>query len=100
MKPYIDLQGASGAVYRYKLAEDRDPRTTIAGNFVFVDAGGAVVYAGEANNLHSAANRFPEAAKKHKAEHLYTRLNVSGASRADELQDILAALKPAMNTGE
>jgi hypothetical protein len=82
------------------LAEDRDPRTTIAGNFVFVDATGTVVYAGEANNLHGAGNRFPEAAMKHKAEYLYTRLNVSGASRSDELQDIVAALKPAMNKGE
>lgn len=100
MKPYIDLQGASGAVYRYKLAEDRDPRTTIAGNFVFVDAAGSIVYAGEANNLHGAGSRFPEAALKHKAEYLYTRLNVSGASRSDELQDILAAAKPAMNKGD
>ena len=100
MKPYIDLQGASGAVYRYKRAADREPRTTIAGNFVFVDATGTVVYAGEANNLHGAGNRFPEAAMKHKAEFLYTRLNVSGASRADELQDIVAAVKPVMNKGE
>ncbi|MFZ0268562.1 hypothetical protein [Caulobacter sp.] len=97
MKLYIDLQGASGAVYRYKLAEDRDPRTTIAGNFVFIDAQGVVIYAGEANNLHGAANRFPEAALKHKAEYLYTRLNVSGASRSDELQDIVAAVSPVMN---
>ena len=100
MKPYIDLQGASGAVYRYKLAEDRDPRTTIAGNFIFVDASGTVVYAGEANNLHGAGNRFPEASQKHKAEYLYTRLNVSGASRTDELHDIIAAVKPVMNKGE
>lgn len=100
MKPYIDLQGASGAVYRYKLAEDRDPRTTIAGNFVFIDAAGTVVYAGEANNLHGAGARFPEGAQKHKAEYLYTRLNVSGASRTDELQDLLTALHPAMNKGE
>ena len=100
MKQYIDLQGASGAVYRYKLAEDRDPRTTIAGNFVFADAAGTIVYAGEANNLHGAGNRFPEAAMKHKAEYLYTRLNVSGASRSDELQDIVAAVKPVMNRGE
>jgi hypothetical protein len=100
VKPYIDLQGASGAVYRYKLAEDRDPRTTIAGNFIFVDAAGSVIYAGEANNLHGAGNRFSEAAQKHKAEHLYTRLNVSGVSRSDELQDILTALNPVMNRGE
>ncbi len=57
MKPYIDLQGASGAVYRYKLAEDRDPRTTIAGNFVFVDATGTIVYAGE--DQQSARGRQP-----------------------------------------
>jgi hypothetical protein len=97
VKLYIDLQGASGAVYRDKRAEDRDPRTTIAGNFVFIDAQGTVIYAGEANNLHGAANRFPEAALKHKAEYLYTRLNVSGASRSDELQDIVAAVSPVMN---
>jgi len=100
VKPYIDLQGASGAVYRYKLAEDHDPRTTIAGNFIFVDAAGTVVFAGEANNLHGAANRFPEASMKHKAEYLYTRLNVSGASRSDELQDIIAAVRPVMNKGD
>ncbi len=40
MKPYIELKGASGAVYRYKLAEDADPRTTIAGNFIYLDAQG------------------------------------------------------------
>ena len=53
MKPYIDLKGASGAVYRYKLAEDHDPRTTIAGNFVYIDDAGTVLMAGEANNLHA-----------------------------------------------
>ena len=97
MKLYIDLQGASGAIYRYKLAEDGDPRTTIAGNFVYVDAAGRVVYAGEANNLHSAAGRWTEAVSRHKATHLYTRLNVSGASRSEEYQDLLAALNPPMN---
>ncbi|AYV48359.1 hypothetical protein CFHF_25370 [Caulobacter flavus] len=97
MKPYIDLKGASGAVYRYKLAEDRDPRTTIAGNYLYVNAEGVVVFAGEANNLHDSTRGFAEAAEKHGAEHLYTRLNVSGASRADELADLLSELSPAGN---
>ena len=97
MKLYIDLQGASGAVYRYKLAEDGDPRTTIAGNFVYVDAAGHVVYAGEANNLHSAGTRWSEAVARHKATHLYTRLNVSGASRTEEFKDLVEALNPIMN---
>ena len=100
MKPYIDLKGASGAVYRYKLAEDHDPRTTIAGNFVYVDEAGTVLMAGEANNLHASGARFSEAAEKHGATLLYTRLNVSGASRTDEYNDLMAALDPVMNREE
>jgi len=97
VKPYIDLKGASGAVYRYKLAEDRDPRTTIAGNYLYLNAEGDVVFAGEANNLHDSTRGFSEAAEKHAAEYLYVRLNVSGAARADELADLLAALSPVGN---
>ncbi|PVM84116.1 hypothetical protein DDF62_24280 [Caulobacter radicis] len=100
MKPYIDLKGASGAVYRYKLAEDRDPRTTIAGNYLYVNAEGVVVFAGEANNLHDSTRGFSEAADKHGAEHLYIRLNVSGAARADELADLLAELSPVGNPAQ
>lgn len=99
MKPYIELKGASGAVYRYKLAEDADPRTTIAGNFVYLDGKGVVVFAGEANNLIGANARWSEAVTRHGATHLYTRLNVSGASRADEYADIVIALDPVMNRG-
>lgn len=97
MKPYIELKGASGAVYRYKLAEDADPRTTIAGNFVYVDAKGVVLFAGEANNLVGANARWSDAVTRHGATALYTRLNVSGASRAEEHADVIAALNPVMN---
>lgn len=97
MKPYIELKGASGAVYRYKLAEDADPRTTIAGNFVYLNADGAVLLAGETNNLIAANERWSEAVVRHGATGLYTRLNVSGASRAEEHADIIAALHPVMN---
>ena len=97
MKPYIELKGASGAVYRYKLAEDADPRTTIAGNFVYVDGAGVVLFAGEANNLIGANARWSEAVARHGAAHLYTRLNVSGASRAEEHADVVTALNPVMN---
>ena len=99
MKLYIELKGASGAVYRYKLAEDADPRTTIAGNFVYIDGKGAVLFAGEANNLVGATARWSEAVTRHGATHLYTRLNVSGASRAEEHADIVSAIDPVMNRG-
>jgi hypothetical protein len=97
VKLYIELKGASGAVYRYKLAEDADPRTTIAGNFVYIDAKGAVLFAGETNNLIGATARWPEAQTRHGASALYTRLNVSGASRAEEHTDLVTALDPVMN---
>lgn len=100
MKPYIELKGASGAVYRYKLAENGDPNTTIAGNYVYVDSKGAVIYAGEANNLIDSKGRWSEAYSRHGATWLYTRLNVSGASRADEYSDIVIALQPIMNKAD
>ena len=97
MKPYIELKGASGAVYRYKLAENGDPATTIAGNYVYVDSKGTVVFAGEANNLIDSKARWSEAYSRHGPTWLYTRLNVSGASRADEYSDIVIALQTVMN---
>ncbi len=100
MKPYIELKGASGAVYRYKLADNGDPNTTIAGNYVYVDANGDVVFAGEANNLVDAKGRWSEASTRFGAAGLYTRLNVSGASRADEYSDIVIALQPVMNQAD
>ncbi|WP_425998990.1 hypothetical protein [Caulobacter sp. DWR1-3-2b1] len=99
MKQYIELKGASGAIYRYKLAEDADPRTTIAGNFIYLDAKGVVVFAGEANNLIGATARWSEAQSRHGATTMYTRLNVSGASRAEEHTDLVTALDPVMNRG-
>ena len=84
----------------YKLAENGDPATTIAGNYVYVDAKGAVVFAGEANNLIDAKTRWSEAYARHGATWLYTRLNVSGASRADEYSDLVIALQPVMNQAD
>ena len=100
MKPYIAIKGASGAVYRYKLAENGDPNTTIAGNYLYVDARGNVVFAGEANNLVDAKGRWSEAYARYGATWLYTRLNVSGASRADEYSDIVIAIQPIMNQAD
>ena len=38
MDTKIDLRGASGAVYRFRLADDGSAKTTISGNFVYVRA--------------------------------------------------------------
>ena len=55
MKEQIEFKGASGAAYRFRIAENGDPKTTISGNFVYVrDAGEPeIVYVGATTNLAS-----------------------------------------------
>ena len=100
MNSHIDLPGQSGALYRYRLAENADPRTPIGGNYVYVrEVKGKpeVLLAGETNNLsHGAKERWGEAEAKG-ATHLFVRFNVAGSARAHELKDLLEALHPAMN---
>lgn len=71
------------------------------GGYVYVKLDGAtpvILFAGETDNLFmGAVDRWSEATSKHGATHLYTRLNVSGQTRRDELRDILRAHRPSMN---
>ena len=101
MKEVIEFTGASGAAYRFRLAENGDPKTTISGNFIYVraaDANPTVVYAGATTNLASGVReKWEEAVKEHGATHIYTRLNIASAARTQELEDIVQALHPVMN---
>ena len=101
MKDQIEFKGASGAAYRFRLAENGDPKTTISGNFIYVREGAqpTVVYAGATTNLSGGVReRWDQAVKEHGATHIYTRLNIAGAARHQELEDIVQGLKPVMNT--
>ncbi len=97
MSPFLDLNGASGATYRYRLAPDGQVTTPIAGNYVCVreDAAGfTVLSVVETNDLSSAARGWKQMVAKHEASHLYIRLNVSVAVRESEQADIAAFYKP------
>jgi hypothetical protein len=102
LNPWIDLKGASGATYRYTLAENAKPRSPVSGTFVFVKQAKPaprVIYAAEAMNLSEVAPElWPQAVKEFGATHLFTRLNVARAAREAELSDILAAEQPPMNS--
>ncbi len=104
MDTKIDLKGASGAVYRFRLADDGGAKTTISGNFVYVKATEGepeVLFLGQTDNLMmGVAVRWPEAVADFGATHLFTRLNVAGAARGAELQDLLESLNPIMNQAE
>lgn len=103
MNSQIDLRGASGAVYRYRLSNPVRPNVAGGGNYVFVrdcDGEPHVVYAGETDSFITGGfERWEEAVNRHGATHVFTRLNVSGATRCQELDDLIPALEPVMNEG-
>ena len=97
MPPFLDLNGASGATYRFRLAPDGDVTTPIAGNYVCVreeESGFTVLSVVATNDLSSARQAWKQAVAKHGATHLYTRLNVSSSVRENEQRDIVAYYKP------
>lgn len=92
MQDFIDLEGASGARYRFRLWPDGAPHTPVGGNYVYVradEAGVKVLQIGETNDLSKARGAWATAAKRG-ATHVMTRLNVSRAIRSAEHQDIAA----------
>ena len=101
MNDQIDLRGASGAVYRYRLDNPSRPANAAGGAFVYVreaQQGPQVVYAGHTDCLARAEfERWQEAVADHGATHLYTRLHVSSAGRVQELEDLIAGVRPVMN---
>jgi hypothetical protein len=92
MKDFIDLEGASGARYRFRLWPEGAPHTPVGGNYVYVrsDAEGvSVLEVGETNDL-SRARAGWAAAERRGANQVMTRLNVSRAVRAAEHADLAA----------
>lgn len=101
MNSWIDLRGASGALYRYQLAESARPRTAVSGAYVYVREtkdGPRIVFAGQTLNLSEGSTElWPQAVNEFGATHLYYRLHVSAAAREAEVADITAAEMPPMN---
>jgi hypothetical protein len=101
MNVQIDLRGASGALYRYRMDNPARPANAAGGNFVYVretPQETQVLFAGETDSLARADfERWGQAVAEHGATHLFTRLNVSLADRSRELEDLIAALEPVMN---
>jgi len=100
VQAFVDLQGASGAVYRFRLAPGGVVSTPIAGNYAFVRAapegGFTILSVAATNDLSSAMADWRRAVAKYGEMHLYTRLNVSAAVREAEQQDIAAFYKPRL----
>ena len=93
MNDFIDLTGASGATYRFRLRAVAGDHLPIAGNFALVtivDGKVTVTTLGKSNDLSRlvAPTDPPEA-------QVYTRLNVARAIRTSEHDDLAAAYPAA-----
>lgn len=101
MKDFIDLQGASGATYRFRLWPEDAPHQPIAGNYACVREDGdkvTVLAVGETIDLSHAPRELPKALRE-KTTHLFTRLNVARASRVAEHEDLAGRFPPATKPG-
>jgi hypothetical protein len=95
VRPFIDLTGASGDVYRFRRAEGG--LSPIGGNFVYVrevDGGPKVVCCGKARSLASVlmGRVWPADENAKPDDVLYIRLNASGRTRDAEHEDLVAGL--------
>ena len=89
--PFIDLPGASGALYRFRKIEGLLP--PIGGNFVYIrekDGVAQVLGCGKSRAL--GRTLATDMAANGQEGDLYVRLNVAGAKRESEHQDLIAAL--------
>ena len=97
MQDFIDLQGGSGASYRFRRRADGASHLPTAGNYVLVQetsAGFKVLTVGTSIDL--SLTRPPGKMRAgRKPMHLFTRLNVARTVRAFEHQDLVARYSPA-----
>ena len=92
MQDFVDLRGASGATYRFRLWPAGAPHQPMAGNYVCVQATGkdyAVLTVGECLDLSLARDQLPKRIRD-ATTHIYTRLNIARATRACEHEDLAA----------
>lgn len=98
MQAFIDLQGLSGALYRFRLSPNGQTDSPMAGNYALVvPEGSTVVAIGSTNDLRLATAEWKRALVKHSDVQLYTRLNVSSSARDAEQVDLASHYKLRSN---
>jgi len=102
MTDFVDLQGASGAHYRFRHT-DLAALPAMAGNAV-VAAGPPtklkVLFCGSTRSLAGAAPKIRETLAGRRDARLYVRLNVARTTREAEHADLVAGLKPEAHADE
>jgi hypothetical protein len=101
---FIEIEGASGAQYRFRLLPESTPHPPMPGNYAFVRRDRnrlTVMVVGETIDLSKVRADWPAAARQG-ATHIFTRLNVPRAVRTAEHQDMAAryATSPILHAAE
>lgn len=96
----FDFAGKSGQTYRYTLLEGQTIWPS-GGNYLYVKtakSGPKVIFAGETESLFRGYRaHWDEAQGEHGATDIYLRLNITGAVRRAERDDIALRHRPPMN---
>jgi hypothetical protein len=101
MREFIDLEGASGSQYRFRLWPAGSAHLPVAGNYVLMRRAGegvTVQIVGATNDLSQARRQCGKGAGGEAL--VYTRLNVVRAVRTAEHQDLAARYTKARVTEE
>ena len=99
VKPFIDIESASGSVYRFRRINDPVGLRATSRNFLFLKTandGAEVVSVGTAGNLIRAGEVWRPVVEEHDANAIFVRLNVSLRVWASEHDDIVEGQRPAM----
>lgn len=97
MSDFVEVSGASGALYRFRLATPAELPPTAGNVLVAIGQTGSlkVLFCGVARSLSLAAAAVADVLSAHRNARLYVRLNVARVTRDAEHQDIAAAIAPA-----
>jgi hypothetical protein len=101
MREFVDLRGASGTFYRFRLWPEGGAHPPIAGNYIVLreEANGLkVMLAGMTSDLSQAPSECRKTLAKDPDARLFTRLNVARALRSSEHEDIVAEHRPVVVT--
>lgn len=97
--------GKSGAAYTYAPLGPQERLRPLAGNYVIAKVEGdkaEVLYAGETDNFMAVGwtELLEKGREAHGAAEALVRLNVRGAVRRDERDDLVDAYDPPMNKSD
>lgn len=96
MTSIIDLRGASGATYRFRLWAEGTAHPPLAGNYACVRLRGEeveVLGVGDTPDLSRLREDLPKRIRE-ASPGIYTRLNVARSTRTAEHEDLVAVYGP------